>query len=299
MNDRSTRAELEAVERRLAQSGVEARVIGNAIVALKGDAPAIEQIRELPGVASVEPLRSSHKLVTRRVNPDGTLIQIGDLKIGGDEFTVIAGPCAVESESQIVETALAVARAGARMLRGGAYKPRTSPYSFQGLGAEGLSLLAKAGREAGLATITEVIAPGDVELVAEHVDVLQVGARNAQNYEMLKALGRVAKPVLLKRGLAETIEELMFAAEYIIYHGNPNVMFCERGLRTFETATRNTLDLGAAALLKQLTHLPVIVDPSHGTGRRELIAPLTKAAAAAGADGVMIEQGEDFRRRQR
>lgn len=234
-----------------------------------------------------------HPLAMQRANPAGTRIRVGPLEIGGDGFVVIAGPCAVEGEAQIRETAAAVAAAGAHLLRGGAFKPRTSPYSFQGLGEPGLQLLAAAGCEHGLPVITEVLSDSDVALVAHYADVLQVGARNMQNFALLKALGSVGKPVLLKRGLAATLDELLYAAEYILHAGNPAVMLCERGIRSFETATRNTLDLNAVALLKQWTHLPVLVDPSHGTGRRALVAPLAKAAVAAGADGVIIEVHPD------
>jgi 3-deoxy-7-phosphoheptulonate synthase len=209
--------------------------------------------------------------------------------IGGAEFVVAAGPCAVESKDQLMQAAAGVASAGARLLRAGAFKPRTSPYAFQGLGEEGLRLLALAGRSAGLPTVTEVVAAEDIPLVAEYSDALQVGARNMQNFVLLKALGAVGKPVILKRGLSATIDELLNAAEYIVLHGNPRVVLCERGIRTFETLTRNTLDLNAVAVLKQLTHLPVIVDPSHGTGRRDLIGPLSHAALAVGADGLLIE----------
>ncbi len=216
-------------------------------------------------------------------------VRVGSVELGGRGFVVIAGPCAVESDEQIRTTAKAVAQAGAHLLRGGAFKPRTSPYSFQGLGELGLQLLADAGREAGLPVVTEVMSPEDVPLVAHHAGLLQVGARNMQNFALLKALGKAGKPVLLKRGLAGTIEEFLLAAEYIVHAGNPEVILCERGIRTFETATRNTLDLGAVAVLKEWTHLPVIVDPSHGSGRRALVAPLAKAAVAVGADGILIE----------
>lgn len=230
-----------------------------------------------------------YPLVARATCPAGSRVRIGNVEVGGDGFTVIAGPCAVENEAQIHATAQAVATAGAHLLRGGAYKPRTSPYSFQGLGQRGLELLAEAGRAAGLPVVTEVLSADDVKQVARHADVLQVGARNMQNFALLKRLGRIGKPVLLKRGLAATIEEWLFAAEYIVQAGNPAVILCERGIRSFETATRNTLDLNAVAVLKQWTHLPVLVDPSHGTGRRALVAALARAAVAVGADGVMIE----------
>jgi 3-deoxy-7-phosphoheptulonate synthase len=234
-------------------------------------------------------MSSSHKLVARANRPEGSTVAIKDVVVGGPEFIVAAGPCAIESNDQLMQAATAVAAAGARLLRAGAFKPRTSPYAFQGLGEEGLRLLASAGRSAGIPTVTEVLATEDIPIVARYADVLQVGARNMQNFSLLKALGGVDKPVILKRGLSATIDELLMAAEYILVHGNPRVILCERGIRTFETATRNTIDLNAVALLKELTHLPVIVDPSHGTGRRDLIAPISHAAAAAGADGLIIE----------
>jgi 3-deoxy-7-phosphoheptulonate synthase len=232
---------------------------------------------------------STYKLVHRPENSGGTIVRVGNVEIGGGEFVVAAGPCAIESREQILETAALVTAAGARLLRGGAFKPRTSPYSFQGLGLKGLELLEEAGVATDTPTVTEVLTPEDIPAVAQSADALQVGARNMQNFALLKALGSAEKPVLLKRGLSSTIEEFLLAAEYIIAHGNPNVVLCERGIRTFETATRNTLDLGAVALLKNITHLPVFVDPSHGTGRRELVAPMARAAAAAGADGLIIE----------
>ncbi|HUG52220.1 MAG TPA: bifunctional 3-deoxy-7-phosphoheptulonate synthase/chorismate mutase [Vicinamibacteria bacterium] len=216
-------------------------------------------------------------------------MRVGRVEVGGPQFVVAAGPCSVETESQVLEAARTVASSGAQLLRGGAFTPRTSPYAVQGLGEEGLRLLASAARATGLATVTEVVTAEDVPLVASYADALQVGARNVQNYALLKALGRAGKPVLLKRGFSTTVDELLMSAEYILAHGNPDVILCERGIRTFETSTRNTLDLNAVAVLKQLTHLPVLVDPSHGTGRRELVAPLSKAALAVGADGLIIE----------
>ena len=230
-----------------------------------------------------------HRIVSREARPESTRVRVGAVEVGGTEFVVAAGPCAVESREQVLETAHAVAGAGARILRGGAYKPRTSPYAFQGLGEEGLELLADAGRAAGLPTVTEVMTAEDVPLVARWADALQVGARNVQNFALLKALGAAGKPVLLKRGMSTTVDELLHSAEYVAAHGNPNVILCERGIRTFETATRNTLDLNAVAVLKERTHLPVLVDPSHGTGRRDLVAALSKAAAAVGADGIIVE----------
>jgi 3-deoxy-7-phosphoheptulonate synthase len=234
-------------------------------------------------------MSSSYKLVARANRPEGSTVAIREVIIGGSEFVVAAGPCAVESKDQVTQAATGVAAAGARLLRAGAFKPRTSPYAFQGLGEEGLRLLKLAGRSAHLPTVTEVLSTEDIPLVAEYADALQVGARNMQNFALLKALGGAGKPVILKRGLSASIDELLMAAEYIVLHGNPQVVLCERGIRTFETATRNTLDLNAVALLKKLTHLPVIVDPSHGTGRRDLIAAISRAATAAGADGLLIE----------
>lgn len=242
-----------------------------------------------PLVESIKPILTPYKRVSREMQRHDTQIDIGPVTVGGRGFVVMAGPCAVETRAQVDATAAAVQAAGARVLRGGAFKPRTSPYAFQGHGGDALLLLADAGRAHGLPVVTEVVDPADVELVAEHADALQVGARNMQNYRLLQAVGRSARPVLLKRGMSATIEELLLAAEYIVDAGNPNVILCERGIRTFETATRNTLDLNAVALLKLRTHLPVVVDPSHGTGIRELVAPMAKAAIGAGADGLIIE----------
>ncbi|MEQ7873209.1 3-deoxy-7-phosphoheptulonate synthase [Sphingomonas sp. ASV193] len=242
-----------------------------------------------PYVESVKPILSPYKLVARDLHPHDTIVKIGDASFGGGRFGLIAGPCAVESESQLLASAKAAKAAGARVLRAGAYKPRTSPYSFQGHGPEGLTLLAEVGREVGLPVVTEVIETADVELVATHADALQVGARNMQNFALLKAVGSVAKPVVLKRGMSAKVEDLLLAAEYILAAGNDQVILCERGIRTFETATRNTLDLAAVPILKKKSHLPVVVDPSHGTGIRDLVTPMALAGAAAGADGLMIE----------
>ncbi len=249
----------------------------------------LQNLRSVPGVADVVPILQPYKLVSRELKPQKTTIHVGDLEIGGAEFVVMAGPCSVETREQLMETAEAVKRAGAQVLRGGAYKPRTSPYDFQGLEVEGLKLLAEARKHTGLKVITETVTAEDVEVVAEYADILQVGARNMQNFALLKKLGRAGRPVLLKRGMSSTIKELLLSAEYIASHGNDQVILCERGIRTFETATRNTLDLAAVPVLNELSHLPVIVDPSHGTGRRSLIKPLSKAAMAIGADGLIIE----------
>ena len=242
-----------------------------------------------PSVEEVKPVLAPYKMVSREVHPDDTVVSIGGVPVGNGFFTVIAGPCAVESLEQMKETGRAVLQAGASALRGGAFKPRTSPYSFQGLGLEGLEILSQVSRELGVPTVTEVVEVGDIEAVEQHADAFQVGARNMQNFRLLMELGRSRKPVLLKRGMAATIEDLLMAAEYVLAQGNPNVILCERGIRTFETATRNTLDLNAIPFIKQRSHLPVLVDPSHGTGLRELVAPMSLAAAAAGADGLLIE----------
>ena len=237
----------------------------------------------------MEDIRYREKLLcSREVKQEDTIVNIGDKKIGGGELTVIAGPCSVESEKQIIEIATEIKAAGATMLRGGAYKPRTSPYDFQGLEAEGLKLLIKAGKETGLPVVSEIMDAGNLDLF-EDIDIIQVGARNMQNYALLKALGRTNKPILLKRGISATYQELLTSAEYILSEGNPDVILCERGIRTFETYTRNTLDISAVPVLKQLSHLPTICDPSHATGRRELVSSLARAAVAAGADGLMIE----------
>jgi len=229
------------------------------------------------------------RLASRESHPESTIVTAGAVSIGTGALAVMAGPCSIESRQQIRETARRVKAAGADMLRGGAYKPRTSPYDFQGLGRKALEWLAEAGRESGLPVVTEVLSPEDVDLVAEFADLLQVGARNMQNYALLRRLATATKPVLLKRGPSATIQEWLLAAEYLLSGGNLQVVLCERGIRTFETATRNTLDLAGVALVKQLTHLPVIVDPSHGTGKRALVAPASRAAAAVGADGLLIE----------
>jgi 3-deoxy-7-phosphoheptulonate synthase len=249
----------------------------------------LEQLEAMPGVESAVRISAPYKFVSREFRPTPTRIQINGIQIGGDEFVVAAGPCSVETESQIMQTAEAVAAAGARLLRGGAFKPRTSPYEFQGLEEEGLKLLRKAKEATGLGIVTEVMSDAEVDLVAEYADILQIGARNMQNFSLLKALGRTTRPILLKRGMSSTIRELLMSAEYVVAHGNPNVLLCERGIRTFETETRNTCDISAVAVLEELTHLPVIVDPSHAAGRRNLVPPLARAAVAAGADGLLVE----------
>lgn len=267
--------------------GEERVVIG--IVGVGDVTACLESIEAMPGVENAVRISAPYKFVSKEFRATRSLIRVGELEIGGDDFVVMAGPCSVESERQIMQTAEAVAAAGARMLRGGAFKPRTSPYDFQGMETDGLKLLRKAREATGLAIVTEVMSDGDVDLVAEYADVLQIGARNMQNFALLKALGRTRRPILLKRGLSSTIKELLMSAEYITAHGNPNVILCERGIRTFETATRNTCDIAAVAVLNELTHLPVIVDPSHATGKRSLVPAVSRAAVAIGADGIIVE----------
>jgi 3-deoxy-7-phosphoheptulonate synthase len=246
-----------------------------------------------PMVESLKPILAPYKLVSRELHPHDTIVRLGKAAIGGRGFTVIAGPCAVETEDQMRSTAGAVKAAGAHGLRAGAFKPRTSPYAFQGHGHEGLKLLRATGDEFDLPVVTEVMETSDVDLVCEYADAVQVGARNMQNFSLLKALGKAGKPVVLKRGMAAKVEDLLLAAEYLLAEGNENVILCERGIRTFETATRNTLDLNAIPYIKQKTHLPVLVDPSHGTGVRDFVLPMALAAAACGADGILVEVHED------
>jgi len=251
-------------------------------------------IELLDGVREVMRITQPYKLASRAFRSEGSVIDVGrGVRFGGPEIVVAAGPCAVESSDQIFRIAEGVARLGARILRGGAFKPRTSPYSFQGLGEAGLKLLREAADQFGLLVVSEVMDPSQVELIQSYVDVMQVGARNMQNYHLLRALGEVRKPVLLKRGMSATIEEWLLSAEYIMSGGNYNVILCERGIRTFETSTRNTLDIAAIPAIKKLSHLPIIADPSHGTGRRDRVAPMARAAVAAGADGLLIEVHHD------
>jgi 3-deoxy-7-phosphoheptulonate synthase len=291
----ATRQEIDAVCERAQDfgykvhsiEGEERVVIG--IVGVGDVTPCLESIEAIPGVEKAVRISAPYKFVSREFRSERTLINVNGHEIGGDQFTVMAGPCSVESERQIMESAEGVARAGAHLLRGGAFKPRTSPYDFQGMELEGLKLLRKAKEATGLGIITEVMSDRDVDLVAEYADVLQIGARNMQNFALLKTLGKCGRPVLLKRGLSSTIKELLMSAEYIVAHGNPQVMLCERGIRTFETATRNTCDIVAVAVLNELTHLPVILDPSHATGKRSLVPALCRAAVAIGADGLIVE----------
>ncbi|HSH45942.1 MAG TPA: 3-deoxy-7-phosphoheptulonate synthase [Longimicrobiales bacterium] len=292
-----TEAELDHIRERVEQQGVRTHISRGAhrtVIGCIGEEDALVDVPllSLPGVESVTPVMKPYKLASREFMAEASVVRLADAadtRIGGRALTVIAGPCSVEGDEMLLDTAHRVRSAGARLLRGGAFKPRSSPYSFQGLGEEALELLAAARAETGLPVVTEVMDTRQVDLVAEYADVLQVGARNMQNFPLLSELGRVRRPVLLKRGLSASIKELLMAAEYIMAQGNRDVVLCERGIRTFETATRNTLDVGAVAVLKNETHLPVIVDPSHAAGRASLVAPLAMAAVAAGADGLMVE----------
>ncbi len=291
----STKEEIEQVCERIRDFGYkihaiegEERVVIGAVGT--GDTTVcLESVEAMPQVEKAVRISAPYKFVSKEYRSERTRIRVADCQIGGDEFIVMAGPCSVESEKQIMQAAEGVARAGAKLLRGGAFKPRTSPYDFQGLEEEGLKLLAKAKRATGLGIITEVMSDRDVDLVADYADVLQIGARNMQNFALLKTLGKCNRPVLLKRGMSSTIKELLMSAEYVVAHGNPNVILCERGIRTFETVTRNTCDIAAIAALSELTHLPVILDPSHATGKRSLVPALARAGVAIGADGLIIE----------
>jgi 3-deoxy-7-phosphoheptulonate synthase len=295
MRPHATRAEIEHVCERIREfgykvhsiEGEERVVIG--VVGLGDVTACLESLEATPGVESAVRISAPYKFVSREFKAEHSVMRINGAEIGGGEFIVMAGPCSVESERQIMETAEAVAAAGARMLRGGAFKPRTSPYDFQGLELEGLKLLRKARQATGLGIVTEVMSDRDVGLIAEYADIMQVGARNMQNFALLKTLGTCGRPVLLKRGMSSTIKELLMSAEYIVAHGNPHVLLCERGIRTFETATRNTCDISAVPVLNELTHLPVILDPSHATGKRSLVPALARAAVAVGADGLLVE----------
>jgi len=262
-----------------------------AIIGLIGDKTLVEEdnLMRLPGVERVMPVSRPFKLASRDFHPEDTIVRVNGHQIGGNQITIMAGPCSVEGESEFLEVAYSVREAGAHLLRGGAFKPRTSPYSFQGMGEEGLKIMAKAREETGLPVVTEIMAPEQLSLIENYADMLQIGTRNMQNYALLKEVGKSRLPVLLKRGFMSTIEELLMCAEYILAHGNPNVLLCERGIRTFETYTRNTLDINAVPVLKELTHLPVIVDPSHATGKWSLVKAASLAGVAAGADGLIIE----------
>jgi len=294
MSGQATPAQVDEVVARLAEAGAHAHVTPGKDATVIGaigerDLLASLPLEGFPGVDQVLPILKPYKLVSREISPDVTVVEARGRRIGGGFFGLIAGPCTVEYREQTLETARVVNDAGATMLRGGAFKPRTSPYAFQGLGVEALEILSEARELTGLPLVTELMDPRDVEAVVGTTDVIQIGARNMQNFTLLAETGRAEKPVLLKRGPSASIEELLMAAEYVMKEGNSRVMLCERGIRTFERATRFTLDIGAVPVLKQETHLPVIVDPSHAAGRRDLVAPLARAAVAAGADGIIVE----------
>lgn len=289
------REEIEAVMNRIRDfgyavhsiEGEERVVIG--VVGIGDVTACLESLEAMPEVEKAVRISAPYKFVSKEFRPTRSVFRINGTDIGGDEFVVMAGPCTVENQRQIIETAHSVSKAGAKFLRGGAFKPRTSPYDFQGMAEEGLKLLRKAKQETGLGIITEVMSDRDVDLVAEYADILQIGARNMQNFALLKTLGKAGRPVMLKRGLSCTIKELLMSAEYVVAHGNPEVILCERGIRTFETATRNTCDIVAVAVLNELSHLPVILDPSHATGKRSLVPALCRAGVAIGADGLIVE----------
>ena len=294
MKPSATQEEIDRVKDKIESSVLKTHISTGedvTIIGIIGDKSKIAtlELTHLNGVEKTVHITEKYKLVSRNFHPADSIIDCDGIKIGGNEIVVMAGPCAVESEEQLFEAAESVKKSGAKILRGGAFKPRTSPYDFQGLAEDGLKLLRKAADKFDLKVVTEIIDQNDVELVEKYSDILQVGARNAQNFQLLKALGKSHKPVLLKRGLSETISEWLNAAEYIMSGGNENVIFCERGIRTYETYTRNTLDLSAVCAIKNLSHLPVIVDPSHGTGRWEMIIPMSRAGIAAGADGLIVE----------
>ena len=295
MRQHATRAEIDHVCERIREFGYKVHSIeGEARVVIGvvgvGDVTAcLESLEATPGVERAVRISAPYKFVSKEFKKEHSAIKVNGLEIGGSEFIVMAGPCSVESERQIMETAEGVAAAGAKLLRGGAFKPRTSPYDFQGLELEGLKLLRKAKEATGLGIITEIMSDRDVEMVAEYTDCMQVGARNMQNFALLKSLGGCGRPVMLKRGMSSTIKELLMSAEYVVAHGNPNVILCERGIRTFETATRNTCDIAAVPVLNELTHLPVILDPSHATGKRSLVPAVARAGVAIGADGLIVE----------
>lgn len=294
MKAQAKTASISAVIARIEDAGYKVHLSEGeerTIIGVIGDGRPIDrdQIERMPDVERIVPILEAFKLASRNFKPSGTTFPIGDLEVGTDQILLMAGPCSVESRSQIIETAHAVKEAGAHILRGGAYKPRSSPYSFQGLGEEGLRYLAEAREQTGLPIVTEVMEPGLVDLVSEYADILQIGARNMQNYALLHAVGKSQHPVLLKRGMSSLMEEWLMSAEYILSHGNTRVMLCERGIRTFEKYTRNTFDINAIPVVKQLSHLPIIADPSHATGKWEYVASAAKASVAAGADGLIIE----------
>jgi 3-deoxy-7-phosphoheptulonate synthase len=294
MSPEASADQVQAIVTRVAAAGGEAfvsRGVTRTIIGLVGDIELFQtlNLRALPGVSDVLRISVPYKLVSRQNHPDMTTVYVGGVPIGPDTFTLIAGPCAVETPEQTLEAALMAKAAGATLLRGGAYKPRTSPYAFQGLGERGLQILADVREHTGLPVVTEVVDAHDVDLVASYADMLQVGTRNMANFALLQAVGQAGKPVLLKRGMSATVEEWLMAAEYVAQRGNLDIVLCERGIRTFEKATRNTLDVSAIPLAHSLSHLPVIADPSHSGGRRDLVVPLSRAAIAAGADGLLVD----------
>jgi len=298
MNGKTDDADVEKIVKKLNEMGHKVHISRGERRIILGVIGDVENLASVPfyafkGVEEIIRIMKPYKLASREFKDFDTIIKVKDITIGGKEVVVMAGPCVVENEKQIFETARYVKASGAKILRGGAFKPRTSPYSFQGLGEEGLKLLAQAGEETGLAVVTEVMSVNQIELVGKYTDIFQVGARNMQNFVLLKELGKTKKPILLKRGMAATIEELLLSAEYILSQGNYEVILCERGIRTFENYTRNTLDLSSIPALKRLSHLPIIVDPSHATGRWRLVSPMAKAAIAVGADGLLIEVHPD------
>jgi len=298
MNSKTDDADVEKVIQKLHEMGHKVHISRGERRIILGVIGDVENLASVPfyafkGVEEIIRIMKPYKLASREFKDFDTIVKVKGVIIGGKEVVVMAGPCVVENEKQIFETAQQVKAAGAKILRGGAFKPRTSPYSFQGLGEEGLKLLAQAGEETGLAVVTEVMSVNQIELVGKYTDIFQVGARNMQNFVLLKELGKTKKPILLKRGMSATIEELLLSAEYILSQGNYEVILCERGIRTFENYTRNTLDLSSVPALKRLSHLPIIVDPSHATGRWRLVSPMAKAAIAVGADGLLIEVHPD------
>lgn len=298
MKTDASEEQIANVVERLESVGARGHISKGEFVTIIGAIGDREQISALPidampGVDKILPILKPYKLASREAHPDNTVVRAGNKELGGKTFVLIAGPCSVESEEQYLKAARDAKAAGASMLRGGAYKPRTSPYSFQGLGEEGLKIMAAAREETGLPIVTELMDPRDVETVLKYADIIQIGTRNMQNFQLLSEVGKVERPVLIKRGMSATIEELLMAAEYVLKEGNANVILCERGIRTFETATRFTLDISAIPVIKKLSHLPVVVDPSHAAGKRELILPLSLASVVAGADGLLIETHPD------
>ncbi|GAA0218238.1 3-deoxy-7-phosphoheptulonate synthase [Selenomonas dianae] len=294
MNSRATQENIDHVTAKIEQAGLRTHLSQGEdrfIIGVIGDKKLIAglEMNMMDGVEKTVRITEKYKLVSRDFHPADTIVDVAGFPIGGEQLAVMAGPCSVESYDQLYEVAVKVKAAGAEFLRGGAFKPRTSPYDFQGLGLEGLKILRDVGDKTGLRVVTEIVDKDDIEVVSEYADLLQVGARNMQNFQMLKALGKTKMPILFKRGLSATISEWLNAAEYIASGGNENIIFCERGIRTYETYTRNTMDLNAVAALKELTHFPVIADPSHGTGRWQMVRPLARASVAVGADGLIIE----------